>query len=677
MPVQSLIKKSTEIIDTKLFKKTTIDPAPESPTKLLDSIDSPADLRNLAQDQLPALASELRAFMLDQVSRHGGHLAPGLGVVELTIALHYVYQTPRDKLIWDVGHQAYPHKILTGRKKSFETLRQYGGVSGFPRISESPYDAVSSGHASTSISVGLGISKARDLLQEKFDVVSIIGDGALSGGLAFEGMNNLGSHANTKMVVVLNDNRMSIARNVGALSRYLTRVITDRRFNRIKTDIWELLGNLSNVGIGIRNLVHNVDEALKHFVIPGKLFEDLGLRYFGPVDGHDISEMVEVFKFLRDSATQPVLVHVLTTKGKGYRFAEDNATKFHGVGIFSLSTGDAPAKQPAPPTFGEVFGKTLVNIARGNKNVVAITAAMSDGTGLTPFREEFPDRFFDVGIAEAHAVTFAAGLAHGGMRPVVAIYSSFLQRSYDQIVHDVALDRLNVVFCVDRAGLVGEDGPTHHGMFDLSFLRTIPNVVIMAPRTEAELVAMLHMAVGYENGPVFIRYPRGAGSALCAEKPPTPLSIGKPEVLCAGAQCAIVAIGDACTAALEARTILAKTGVQPTVINARFAKPLSVTYYRLLCAEYTHIVTIEHNTLSGGFGSGVLEIVSAADLPRRPQVLRLGLPDAFVAHGDAPSLLKSLALDAESVARQIGDFVRTGSPQPAHATPDLIERPDR
>ena len=570
---------------------------------ILDGINSPADLKKCSIEQLNQLAAEIRKTMLENVSKHGGHLASSLGAVELTLALHYVYDSPGDKLVWDVGHQSYVHKILTGRRDRFGTLRQFGGISGFPRVSENEHDAVSVGHASTSISAGLGLAIGRDLKGEKSAVVAIIGDGSLTGGLAFEGLNNLGA-LSTNMTVVLNDNRMSISKNVGALSRYLLRVITDRRFNKIKNELWELTGHFSHVGKRIRSLVHNIDETLKHFVIPGKLFEDLGLRYFGPVDGHNIAELIEVFRFVRDSAGGPVLVHVVSTKGKGYSFAESDATKYHGIGSFSLSTGTSIAPAASVPSYSDLFGAQLCSWARKRKDIVAITAAMPNGTGLSGFAKEFPQRFFDVGIAESHAVTFAAGLALKGLKPVVALYSTFLQRSFDQIIHDVALDKLNVTFCIDRAGLVGEDGPTHHGAFDCSYLRAVPNVMVMAPSSGRELRRMLTIAMEYSGGPVFIRYPRGS----CLDAGPNddlaPIPLYEPAVIETGADCAIVALGEAVSAAKAACAILAQSGIKPELIDARFVKPLDRAFYEALFGRHRFIVTVENNALAGGFGAG-------------------------------------------------------------------------
>jgi 1-deoxy-D-xylulose-5-phosphate synthase len=622
---------------------------------LIQSINSPADLRNLPPEKLPEVAEEIRTFMLEHVSQSGGHLASSLGAVELTVALHYCFDTPVDKLVWDVGHQAYAHKILTGRRDQFKNLRQFGGISGFPRISESEYDSVSVGHASTSISAALGLAIGRDLKKEKHAVVAIIGDGSLSGGLSFEGLNNLGS-LSTNMVIVLNDNKMSISKNVGAMSRYLTRVLTDKRYKKLKDEVWELTGRLATFGSRIRNLLHNIDETVKHFVIPGKLFEDMGIRYFGPIDGHDIPKLVEIFRFVKDHTTGPVLVHAITTKGKGYSFAENNATKYHGISKFSLDTGDVVCSPASRPSYSEVFGRTLVEIGARRSDVVAITAAMPDGTGLSFFRDAYPDRFFDVGIAEEHAVTFAAGLALKGLKPVVALYSTFLQRAFDQLVHDVALDNLNITFCIDRAGLVGEDGPTHHGALDLSFVRTVPGALIMAAASGTELKRMLITAMTYTAGPVFIRYCRGCIPDDLAGGDVSPLAIPEPAVVRKGATVALVCAGDMLLHAAAACDILEKRGITPTLVNARFVKPLSAEFYGTLFSSHSHIVTLESNSLAGGFGSGVLELAAAMGVSLS-QFLRLGYPDCFLEHGSNAKILEKIKLDPKSIAEQVLQFV--------------------
>ncbi|KMQ52792.1 1-deoxy-D-xylulose 5-phosphate synthase [Chitinispirillum alkaliphilum] len=623
---------------------------------LLDKIQSPSDLRDMSAEQLSELSQELRDFLVHSVSKTGGHLASSLGVVELTIALHYCFKTPTDKIVWDVGHQAYAHKILTGRKERFNTLRQYGGISGFPRISESEYDHFSVGHASTSISAALGLAIGRDLRKEDHSVVAVIGDGSLSGGLALEGLNNLGS-SSTRMTVILNDNEMSIAKNVGALSRYLTRVITDKRYNKLKTEIWELLGNLSNVGKGLRSIVRTVDDAIKHVIIPGKLFEDMGLRYIGPVDGHNISEMKEIFDFVRNETNGPVLIHTITKKGKGYSYAEENSTKYHGISKFSPNTGNV-IKKPAPPSYSEIFGNSMVELGHQCENLVAITAAMPDGTGLNSFKSTFPERFFDVGIAEEHAVTFAAGLALKGLKPVVAIYSTFMQRAYDQVMQDVALDKTNVIFCLDRAGLVGDDGPTHHGMFDISYLRTVPGAVIMAPKDEKEMRDMMYTAVKYEDGPVFIRYPRGCGTGAPTDLPFTQLNIGTPEILARGENCALVSIGDSYSDAKSVHDKLAEEGIETTLVDARFAKPLSKEFYREIFSNHPHIVTFENNALPGGFGSALMELAEEMELESPPKIMRIGLPDLFVGHGDVAMLKKEHGLDTDSMMKKISRFLR-------------------
>ncbi len=622
---------------------------------ILETIKSPADLRTLSIEDLTTLSEELRQFLVHSVSKTGGHLASNLGAVDLTIALHRVFKTPEDKIVWDVGHQAYVHKILTGRRDQFGTLRQHGGISGFPRISESEYDNFSVGHASTSISAALGLAIGRDIKKQNNSVVAVIGDGSLSGGLALEGLNNLGS-SNTRMTVILNDNEMSISKNVGALSRYLTRVITDKRYNKLKTEIWDLLGNLSNVGKGLRSIVRTVDDAIKHVIIPGKLFEDMGLRYIGPIDGHNIEEMLEVFEFVRNDTTGPVLIHTITKKGKGYRYAEQDATKYHGISKFSPNTGDVIKKSPAAPTYSTIFGETVAQLGDEFENLVAVTAAMPDGTGLNKFRDAYPDRFYDVGIAEQHAVTFAAGLALEGLKPIVAIYSTFLQRSYDQIMQDVALDKTNVVFCLDRAGLVGDDGPTHHGMFDLSYLRTVPDVVIMAPSDEKEMRDMMYTAVQYEQGPVFIRYPRGGGPGAPFDLPFSLLEIGTPQTLHRGTSLALISIGDIYSDVRVVHERLAAQGVDTTFVDARFAKPLNKEYYREILSTHTHIVTFENNTLCGGFGSAVLELAAQLNLASPPKISCIGLPDMFVDHGDVSILRRELELDIDSIYKKVTGF---------------------
>lgn len=632
--------------------------------KLLKTINTPADLRTLPLKSFPDLAAEIREYMIDVVSHTGGHLASSLGAVELTLALHYCYNTPEDKLVWDVGHQAYAHKIITGRRDAFKTLRQHNGISGFPRVGESIYDVASAGHASTSISTALGMAVARDLQKKRHSVVAVIGDGSLSGGLAFEGLNNAGS-SNCGITIVLNDNEMSISRNVGALSRYLTRVLTDKRYTRIKAEIWQRLG-ASTVGKSIRNIVKNIDEAVKHILIPGKLFEDMGLRYLGPIDGHDIAGMIDLFNSVKQQPDIPQLVHVITKKGKGYRFAENDATKYHGIGSFSRDTGDVIKKKviSPTPTFSDVFGKTIIELAEKQPNIVAITAAMRDGTKLTEFNVKFPDRFFDVGIAESHAVTFAAGLAHSGLVPVVVLYSTFLQRSYDQLMHDIALDNLHVIFCIDRAGIVGDDGPTHHGVFDASFLRSIPSATIMAPSDQNELRSMMYTAVESLSGPVFIRYPRGNTPGELKNDTVTSIPCGCPHIVLKGKKVALIGLGDFLPIARKTAEMLGEKSIQPTLIDGRFVKPLDAEAYAAIFEKHDLIVTLENNSLCGGFGSAVTELLHALPLVKKPEILTIGLPDSFVTHGERSILLKSLDITPEAIIPKITDILSRIDPSP-------------
>ncbi len=616
--------------------------------ELLKKVDSPADLKNLTIPDLARLAHELREFMIQNVSETGGHLAPSLGAVELTLALHYVFETPKDKIVWDVGHQAYGHKILTGRRDHFHTLRQYGGISGFVKPEESEYDTFGVGHASTGISAGLGMACARDHLGQDHKVVVVVGDGALSCGLSFEGLNNAGA-LGKDLIVILNDNEMSISRNVGALSRYLTDVITAPLYNRIKADIWELTGRMRRIGRRVRSAVSRLDQGLKAFVVPGIFFERLGFRYIGPVDGHNLSRLIHVLTEVR-KFHGPILVHVLTKKGKGYKYAEEDAPRFHGLGPFDVQTGRSKKKSQVP-SYSQVFGETVVNIVSKNPKVVGITAAMSIGTGLVQLADAFPDRFYDVGIAEGHAVTFAAGLAISGMRPIVAIYSTFLQRAYDMIVHDVAIQRLPVIFALDRAGIVGDDGPTHQGVFDLTYMRHVPNMVVMAPKDEDELQDMLWTAVAYEKGPISVRYPRGTAVGVPRKSEPEILPIGKAEVLRTGKDVAVVAIGSMVYPALDAADLLDQQGVSAEVVNARFAKPLDEELLLDLAERFKVIVTVEENALQGGFGSAVAEFYVDRGFTGL-RLVRLGVPDVFVEQGERKLLLHKLGLDGEGIAKR-------------------------
>jgi 1-deoxy-D-xylulose-5-phosphate synthase len=615
---------------------------------ILERVEYPADLKNLSVEELQQLAQELREYVVSVVSKVGGHLAPSLGVVELTLALHYVFDTPRDKIVWDVGHQAYIHKILTGRKQQFPTIRQYGGLSGFPRITESEYDTFGVGHASTAISAALGMACARDHKGENFAVIAVVGDGALTGGLAYEGLNNAGM-LKKDLIVVLNDNRMSISPNVGAIAHYLTEIITAPSYNRLKDDIWQLTHKLDGLGEKIRVSVRRIEEALKSVLVPGIVFERLGFRYFGPIDGHDLPHLIKIFSQIKNRRG-PILVHVLTKKGKGYPPAENNASVFHGLGAFDPTTGKPKAKS-APPSYTEVFGRTLVEIARKDRRIVGITAAMADGTGLSYLKAELPDRFYDVGIAEEHAVTFAAGLAVQGMRPVVAIYSTFLQRAFDQLIHDVGIQQLPVVFAIDRGGLVGADGPTHHGAFDLSYLRMIPNFVVMAPKDEAELQDMLWTAVRYEKGPVAFRYPRGSGLGVPLKQHFEEIPIGRGQVLRRGNDLVLLAIGYMVHIAEKVANRLAAAGYSATVVNARFVKPLDGALLQEL-GSVPFWVTLEDNTVKGGFGSAVAEFLHENNL-ENVRLVSFGLPDKFVEHGDKNRLFRELGLDEENLFRRI------------------------
>jgi len=622
------------------------------PGPLLATIATPADVKKLEIDQLKVLASEVREFIVSTVSRHGGHLSPNLGTVELTLALFKVYDFPADRVVWDVGHQAYPHKVLTGRQERFHTIRQHGGLSGFLKRSESPYDIFGAGHASTSISAAQGLAVARDRLGRKNRVLAVIGDGSLTGGMAFEALNNAGDR-HEDLTVVLNDNKMSIAENVGALSRYLNRVITDPRWSRLKGDVWDALGVLDKVGKGwathAREAARRVEEAVKGIVLPGSLFQDLGFQYYGPIDGHDLPALIEIFQRIKD-VPGPKFVHVVTMKGKGYEPAEqDSSGKWHGLGAFDKETGKVVPTVDTRPTYTQVFGEALTDLAREHSEVVAITGAMPSGTGVNIMAKAFPDRVYDVGIAEQHAVTFASGLAAEGLRPVVAIYSTFLQRAFDQVVHDAAIQHLPVIFCLDRGGLVGADGPTHHGALDLAYMRCIQGMVVMAPKDELELVDMLHTAYAFTDGPVSIRYPRGAGAGLDRNRPPRVLEIGVPETLVQGEKAVLLAIGAMVPVALEAAKILAAKGVNATVVNARFAKPLSATHYAELFRNHRVVVTLEDGVRCGGYGSAVAEAMADSGVPRRHVLL--GHPaDTFVDHGDNGKLFEELGLDAASVA---------------------------
>ena len=618
---------------------------------LLEKINSPEDLKKLRLSQLEKLAGELRKIIVETVAETGGHLAPNLGVVELTIALHYVFDSPKDKIVWDVGHQAYAHKLLTGRRDKFHTLRQYGGIAGFPKRAESPHDIVDVGHSSTSISAGLGIVTAQELLGKEGKVVVVIGDGSMTAGLAFEGLNNAG-HLKKDLIVILNDNEMSISPNVGALSSFLSRKLTGPLARRFKRELESFVSHLP----GGEHLVHAIkksEDALKCILTPGMLFEALGFRYVGPIPGHDIASLVQTLKNVKE-LEGPTLVHVLTKKGKGYPPAEREPERFHGLGPFDVKTGKPKTGKPKPPSYTSVFSKLMVRLGEEEPRLVAITAAMPTGTGLKAFSERFPERFFDVGIAEQHAVTFAAGLAIGGLIPVCAIYSTFLQRAYDQIIHDVALMDLHVVFAIDRGGIVGEDGPTHQGQFDLSYLRIIPNMVVMAPKDENELQHMLYTAIRHE-GPVAVRYPRGAGEGVSLDWELKEIPIGKAELLREGEEVLILAIGNMVYPSLRAAETLAAEGLSVAVVNARFVKPLDEELILKLAPKVDLVVTVEENALHGGFGAGVLELLSREDV--LVPVKCIGLPDKFIEHGSPQVLREKYGLTAEAIAKNIKSWL--------------------
>ena len=621
---------------------------------ILETINSPADVKALSLDELKQLAEEIRQFLISVISKTGGHLAPNLGVVELSLALHRVFSTPEDKIVFDVGHQSYIHKIITGRREQFPTLRQYGGLSGFPKRSESEHDAFGTGHSSTSISAALGMAVARDLQGKDYNVVAVIGDGSMTGGMAFEALNNAGT-LHKKMIVVLNDNEMSISKNVGAMSEYLYQLRTGETYNKIKHDIEGWLKNME-FGTDVLKAIRRLKGSVKYLMVPTSIFEELGFTYLGPVDGHDLQGLTEVLQAAK-KIDGPVLVHVLTKKGKGYKPAEESPNKFHGTGPFEIATGKKIANPNAPITYTEVFGKTLTELANEDKEIIGITAAMPDGTGMSTFAKAHPERFFDVGIAEQHAVTSAAGAAAAGMKPVAAIYSTFLQRAYDSVLHDICMQKLHVTLCLDRAGLVGDDGYTHHGVFDYAYLRSMPEMTIMAPKDENELRHMLKTAVDYD-GPVSVRYPRGSGVGVEISEPMHSLPIGKAEVLREGKDVCLWAIGSMVQSALQVAAKLAEQGISAGVVNMRFAKPLDEELLLEHAAQYGKIVTLEEGVLQGGVGSAALETLNAAKMLQKCQVLTLGIPDEFVLHGDKKLLFKDLGLDVETIADKIAALVK-------------------
>jgi len=615
----------------------------------LEIIDSPADLKKLAKKDLPILADEIRQVIVDVVSKNGGHLASSLGAVELAIAIHYVFDTPRDKLIWDVGHQAYAHKILTGRRDQFASLRRHKGISGFTRIGESPYDTLSTGHSSTSISASLGIAHAKYLKEEKSKVIAVIGDGSMTAGIAYEGLNQAGDKfKDRELIVILNDNDMSISRNVGALSSFLSRTFSAKRLQEARKDLGDFLKSVPKIGDDIYQFAKRTEESFKAFTTPGMLFEAFNFEYFGPINGHRLNHLIDILNNIRH-LKEPVLLHVTTQKGKGYAPAEENPVYFHGCGCFDVATGVCVDPVNPMPTYTEVFGRELVELAETDQRIVAVTAAMPEGTGLAKFSDTFPDRFFDVGIAEQHGVTFAAGLATEGLRPVVAIYSTFLQRAYDQVLHDVCLDRLPVIFAIDRAGIVGEDGATHHGLFDISFLRSLPHMVLMAPADENELRRMLLTAIQHD-GPIALRYPRGAATGVPIDKTAAALPLGKAKVLTQGDDILILAIGRPVNDALDAYENLKAQGIFATVVNCRFVKPLDVDLICALAQNIPHVITVEENVRQGGFGGAVLEALNDEGITGI-RIERIGVADTFIEHGPQQLLRSLYGIDAAAIVK--------------------------
>jgi 1-deoxy-D-xylulose-5-phosphate synthase len=619
--------------------------------RYLNQIDSPADLKKVPREDLPIVAEELRDYMVSVISKIGGHLASSLGAVELTIALHYLFDTPRDKIVWDVGHQAYGHKILTGRRDRFPTIRQYGGISGFPVRDESPYDTFNVAHAGTAISGALGMAVARDLKGEDFHVVAVVGDAGLTTGLELEGINNLGT-LKKKVLVILNDNKMSISPNVGAFAGYLNRIVHGQAYHRLREEVEKMIRAVPRLGPRLLKLSQDLVETAKSMLIPGLVFEELGFEYVGPINGHNLEELMDVLSKAKNRPG-PVMIHIVTQKGKGYEHAEQLPVKYHGVTPFDFSTGAFHKGPVVAPNYTSVFGKAICQIAEKDPRVVAITAAMGEGTGLDEFSKRFPERFYDVGIAEQHAVTFATGLACEGMRPVCAIYSTFLQRAFDQVMHDTCLMRAPVTFVLDRGGLVGADGPTHHGLYDLVYLPALPGIVVMAPKDENELRHMLYTAINL-GGPAALRYPRGNGMGVTLDPELKALEIGKAEILREGSDIGILALGSMVYPCLEAAERLETLGIHATVINARFAKPLDEELICCLAAEKHFLVTAEEGTEAGGFGSAVATLLQDKKIPA--SILRIAVPDRIIPHG-APNLLHAkYGLDVDGIFERIKNF---------------------
>ena len=613
---------------------------------LLEKIEQSSDIKKLKEEDYPVLAEEIRQFLLEKISHTGGHLASNLGVVELTMALHLAFDLPTDKIIWDVGHQSYTHKLLSGRKDGFDELRQFGGMSGFPKRKESPYDAFDTGHSSTSISAGLGIAQAREILGDSYSVVSIIGDGALTGGMAYEALNNA-AQMKKNFIIVLNDNEMSISKNVGGMSKYLSNVRTKESYAELKLNVVKGLSSIPFIGKGLSNGLYTVKNLIKQLFVPGMLFEDMGITYLGPVDGHNVKEMIRVFKEAK-RVRHAVLVHVLTKKGKGYEPAEKNPARFHGVEPFDIATGK-PLKEKKYPSYTDIFSDKICSLAQKNKKLVAITEAMPDGTGLSKFAAKYPERFFDVGIAEAHAVTSAAGMAAAGLKPVVAVYSSFLQRGYDQVLHDVCIQNLPVLFAIDRAGLVGSDGETHQGIFDISFLSLVPGMSIMAPKNLWELQDMLEFGMEF-NGPLAVRYPRGQ-AYRGLEGFSAPIEYGRAEMLYEEKDIALFALGSMVSTGEHVREKLKEKGYSCTLVNARFVKPLDTDMIDRLCRSHRLIVTMEENVLRGGMGMCATRYIH--EHYPKIRVIQVALPDAYVEHGNVSVLREMLGIDSDSVIRRI------------------------
>ncbi|MDY6862409.1 MAG: 1-deoxy-D-xylulose-5-phosphate synthase [Thermodesulfobacteriota bacterium] len=624
-------------------------------SKLLDTINSPDDLKKLSIEQLPILASEIRNLMIDTVSKTGGHLGPSLGVVELTIAIHYVFDTPNDKVIWDVGHQSYAHKILTGRRDKFSTLRQYKGISGFPRRDESRFDHFDTGHSSTSISAALGMTKAKKLKKENNKVIAVIGDGSLMSGMAIEGLNHTGD-LKRDIIIILNDNEMSISPTVGAFSSYLSRIITDQHYIKFRNEFKSFLKTIPGIGASVYKFVKQAEESFKGFIMPGIFFEELGIRYIGPLQGHRFNHLIDNLRNIKN-LSEPILVHVLTVKGKGYEPAEKNPVLFHGIGPFNRETGEVLKNRAGRPSYTKIFAQTLLDLAENDEKIVAITAGMAHGTGLSEFAEKFPQRFYDVGIAEQHAVTFAAGLATEGFHPVVAIYSTFLQRSYDQIIHDVCYQNLPVTFILDRAGIVGEDGVTHQGILDLSYLRSIPNIVIMSPKDENELQHMIKTAISL-NKPSAVRFPKGRGYGVPLDTEIKTLTPGKGEIIETGDDLVILAVGSTVYPAIEAAKQLKNNNIHSTVINCRFVKPLDSELILHYARKIGVIITVEENTLTGGFGSAILELMEEKQI-FNIKLKRIGINRSFLEHGSQEILRKMVGIDASGIAITAENFLRT------------------